>query len=136
MRLLTNAPAIALYAATLLLARRAGSALAVEDAGAGPIVWHRRREIGPLLTVFEAFCTAQGWVCSRPTRGGLSGSVLEAVARTLGIGTRAGRRLVMEERLFVQLQEDAEARITYDQLRPLVDRLDAWLGGLDAEGAP
>jgi hypothetical protein len=136
MRLLTNAPAVSMYAALLLLARRAGSGLSVEDAGSGPEVRHRRRAVGPLLRVFEAFADAQGWVCSRPTRGGLSGPVLEAVARTLGIGTRAGRRVVMEERLFVQLQEDAEARITYDQLRPLVDRMDAWLGGLDREEEP
>lgn len=136
MRLLANAPAVSMYAALLLLARRAGSGLTVEDTGAGPEVRHRRRAIGPLLTVLQAFAAAQGWVCSRPTRGGLSGPVLEAVARTLGICTRSGRRIVMEERLFVQLQEDAEARITYDQMRPLVDRLDAWLGGMDGEAAP
>lgn len=134
MRLLSNAPAMALYAGLLLLARRAGSSLSVEDAGAGPEVHHRKRVVGPLLTVLEAFSAAQGWVCSHPTRGGLSGPVLEAVARTLGIGTRAGRRLVMDERLFVQLQEDPEAHLTYEQLRPLVDRLDAWLADLEPEG--
>ena len=133
MRLLSNTPALALYSGLLLLARRAGSNLTIEDSGAGPEIHHRRRQIGPLLSVLEAFAAGQGWVCSRPTRGGLDGSVLEAVARTLGIGTRAGRRLVLDERLFVQLQEDPEAHLTYEQLRPLVDRLDAWLAGLDVD---
>ena len=39
----------------------------------------------------------------------------------------------MDERLFVQLQEDPEAHLTYEQLRPLVDRLDAWLASLDVD---
>lgn len=131
LRLLTTTPATALYAALLLLARRSGIPVQVEDRGAGPVVVWRKRVIGPLLSTLTTFCRAQGWVVSTPVSGGLHDTTLEAVARTVGIGTRAGRRLVLDERLFVQLQEDAEARLTYDRLRPLVDRLETWLGGLD-----
>ncbi len=131
LRLLTTTPVTALYAALLLLARRAATPLHVEDRGAGPVVVWRRAEIGPLLSTLQTFCRAQGWVVATPVTGGLHDATLEAVARTVGIGTRAGRRLVLDERLFVQLQEDAEARLTYERMRPLVDRLEAWLAGLD-----
>ena len=33
----------------------------------------------------------------------------------------------MEEALFVRLQEDVEARLTYEALLPLIGRLQAWL---------
>ena len=33
----------------------------------------------------------------------------------------------MEEGLFVRLQEDIEARLTYDALQPLIRRLHGWL---------
>lgn len=135
LRLLTQTPVLSLFAALLLLARRPDMRVRITDPGGGPVVTWGRAKVGPLLAVLAEFCRAQGWVCAHPVSGGLADHTLEAVARALGIGTRAGRRLVMDERLFVLLQEEPEARLTYEAMLPLVDRLQSWLDALDGEGS-
>ena len=126
-RLMTHAPAMALFTSLLLMDRRTDLPLRLVDRGAGPLVRWGVDVVGPLVEVLDAFCVGQGWMCARPLYGGLDGPTLEAVARALGISTRAGRRVVMEEALFVRLQEDIEARLTYEALLPLVGRLQGWL---------
>ncbi len=140
MRLLTHTPAFSLLAALLLMDRRRDLPVRLVDKGGGPLVLWADKEIGPLVPVLDDFCQARGWLCSRPLRGGLDGPTLEAAARALHISTRAGKRIILEEALFVRLQEDVESRLTYEALLPLADRLQAWLeegqrGGEEEEEA-
>jgi hypothetical protein len=53
--------------------------------------------------------------------------MLEALARALGIASRVGHRLLLDESLFLKLQDEPEARLTYESLLPLVDRWHTWL---------
>lgn len=141
LRLLTHCPVLSLMGALLIMDRRADLPLQVVDLGAGPLLrWDNDLE-GDLIEMLDAFCASQGWLCARPLRGGLDSASLEAIARAAGVSTRAGRRVVMEEALFVRLQEDIEARLTYDALQPLMRRLQAWLedqapGDVDAPLEP
>ena len=126
-RLLNQTPALSMFAALLLMDRRVDLPLRIVDRGSGPLLRWSDTIVGPLVETLDAFSVAQGWTCSRPLRSGLDGATLEAAARALGICTRAGRRVIMEEALFVRLQEDVEARLTYEALLPLIGRLQAWL---------
>jgi hypothetical protein len=129
LRMLTHCPVLSLLGALLVMDRRSDLPLQIVDRGAGPLLrWGRHTE-RDLVEALDAFAASQGWLCSRPLRGGLDSGTLEAIAREVGLSTRAGRRVVMEEGLFVRLQEDIEARLTYDALQPLVRRLHGWLDG-------
>ena len=50
--------------------------------------------------------------------------------------TRVANRLVLDEALFMRLQEDPEAQMAHEGLAPLEDRLHAWLDSLSAPIAP
>jgi hypothetical protein len=136
LQLLTRCPALALLGATLLLDRRPDAGLRVELIGGEPVVRVGRQPVGPLMDTFAAFGAGTGWTLTRPPGGGLSGPTLIALARALGVAGSVGRRLVLAEELFARLQEDPESRPVYDALLPLVDRLGAWLQGLDRPLAP
>ena len=131
LRLITACPAMSLTAALLILDRRPDAPVQVRLAGDRPMVWWQGAELGPALAVFSAFGAAQHWVVSRPPHGGLSDSELASTARAVGIASRTGRRLVLDEELFAKLQEDPEARLVYESLLPLEDSLHAWLDRLD-----
>jgi len=131
LRLITACPALALTAALLILDRRPDAPLQVRLTGDRPAVWWQGSELAPMLAVFSAFGSARHWVVSRPPHGGLTDSELASTARAVGIASRTGRRLVLDEELFAQLQEDPEARIVYESLLPLEDALHAWLDRLD-----
>jgi len=131
LRLLTACPALALTASLLILDRRPDAPVQVRLVGERPSVWWQGSELAPVLAVFRAFGSAQHWVVARPPHGGLTDSELASTARAVGIASRTGRRLVLDEELFAQLQEDPEARMVYESLLPLEDALHAWLDRLD-----
>lgn len=127
LRLLSHCPVLSLLGALLVMDRRSDLPLQLVDRGAGPLLRWGRHVERDLIEALDAFVHSQGWLCARPLRGGLDSSTLEAIAREVGLSTRAGRRVIMEEGLFVRLQEDIEARLTYDALQPLIRRLHGWL---------
>ena len=66
-------------------------------------------------------------VVARAPSFGILSSELVAIATTLGIARSIDGRIVLDEELFVQLQEDAETQLVYEELLPVVDALHAWL---------
>ena len=127
LRLLTHCPAFTLLTAMLLLDRQEAAKLRVIEDEHGPSVLWRKARMGGLLEVLERFSTAQGWMVIRPLSGGLRGTPLVNTGVAAGIVSRVGKRVVLNEQLFLRLQEDPEAHLTYDALLPLEDRLHAWL---------
>ena len=79
------------------------------------------------MDVFDRFSHNRGWIIIRPLSGGLKGLHLVDTGVATGMCSRVGRRVVLNEQLFLRLQEDVEARMTYDALLPLEDDLHAWL---------
>ena len=90
------------------------------------LLWGKKK-IDEILSVFDRFCISQDWFVSRPLSGGLSGRHLIETGILIGMCARVDRRIVLDEQLFLRLQEDAEARMVYETLIPLEDRLHAWL---------
>ena len=83
--------------------------------------------MGTLLDVFDRFSAAQGWTVVRPLSGGLRGIHLIDTGVATGMCSRVGRRVVLNEQLFLRLQEEPEAHLTYDAMLPLEDKFHAWL---------
>ena len=130
LQLVSCSPAFALLAALLILDRRHDSGVSVRLQAEQPSVHWRGRALAPLLTCFSAFADHRGWLLSRPPHSGLTDRGLTSTARAIGIASRAGNRVVLDEELFAKLQEDPEARIVYEALLPLEDALHAWLDNL------
>ena len=129
LRLLTHSPVFTLLAALLLLDRKEEvPAMLCEDVS-GLIVHWGKKPIGPLLDVFHRFCRDQNWFVTHPLSGGLNSRDLMDTGIALGICDKVNRRVVLAEPLFMRLQEDAEARMVYEAITPLEDRLHAWLEG-------
>ena len=122
-RALTHAPALAMAAAFLLVDRR--SPRGRLRVGADGIVALAGRPRLTLLAALVAFAEAQGWLVARPSRMG--DPALADLLERLGIAVRLGRRFVLDEPLFVRLQEDPEGQAVHDALQPLVERVEAWL---------
>jgi len=127
LRLLTHCPAFALLTSMLLLDRKENAAIRIIEDEHGPSVLWGKNRVGTLLDVFDRFGQNQDWVVCRPLSGGLQGIHLIDTGVSLGLCARVGRRVVLEEQLFLRLQEDAEARMVYESLMPLEDRIHAWL---------
>jgi len=127
LRLLTHCPAFSLLSCLLLLDRKEDTSMKlVEDESEYVLHWGKKK-IDDVLSVFDRFCTSQDWVVSRPLSGGLTGRNLIDTGILIGMCARVDRRIVLDEQLFLRLQEDAEARMVYEALMPLEDRLHAWL---------
>jgi hypothetical protein len=127
LRLLTHCPAFSLLCALLLLDRKPNLKLRLLEDEHGPTVYWGKKPIGTLMDVFDRFSHSQGWVVIRPISGGLKGLHLVDTGVATGMCSRVGRRVVLNEQLFLRLQEDVEARMTYDALLPLEDDVHAWL---------
>jgi len=130
LRLLTHCPAFSLLTSFLLLDRKENVAIRILEDEHGPSVHWGKQRVGSLLDVFDRFGTQQDWIVARPLSGGLQGGQLIDTGMGLGLCARVGRRIVLEEQLFLRLQEDAEARMAYESLMPLEDRVHAWLDQL------
>ena len=98
----------------------------MEDEHGPSVIWGKHR-VGSILDIFDRFGHSQDWVVSRPLSGGLRGIHLIDTGVSLGLCSRVGRRVVLDEQMFLRLQEDAEARMVYESLMPLEDRMHAWL---------
>jgi hypothetical protein len=127
LRLLVHTPAFSLLAALLLLDRQPDVPLAIARFDDNVRVRWDRDDRGELLDVFTRFLQAHDAVVARTPSFGILASELVAIATTLGIARSIDHRVVLDEELFVQLQEDAETRLVYEDLLPLVDALHAWL---------
>jgi hypothetical protein len=130
LQLVSCSPAFSLLAALLILDRRPDSGVSLRLHSEVPTVHWRGRALAPLLHVFAAFADHRGWHLARPPHSGLTHRGLTSTARAVGVASRAGERIVLDEELFAKLQEDPEARIVYEALLPLEDALYAWLDQL------
>ncbi len=135
-RALTRAPALSLIGTLLLLTRRPGSPLRVRIEGTEAEVWWEDERVGPVLPTLVAFAEHQGWRVCRPMSGGLDGRMLVALARAMGLASRAGPRLVMGESIFVRLQSHDDGRPVYTVMNRLADRMESWLSTLGAPTDP
>jgi hypothetical protein len=125
--MLTHCPAFSMLSALLLLDRKENVKLRLLEDEDGPSLHWGKIRVGTLLEAFDRFAASQAWLVVRPLSGGLLGTQLVDTGVATGICSRVGKRVVLNEQLFLRLQEDAEARVTYDALTPLEDRLHAWL---------
>ncbi|MBO85387.1 MAG: hypothetical protein CL927_08515 [Deltaproteobacteria bacterium] len=130
LQLVSCSPAFSLLAAILILDRRHDSSVSMRLQADEPTIHWRGRALAPVLTCFAAFAEHQGWLLSQPPHSGLTSRGLTSTARAVGIASRTGNRIVLDEELFAKLQEDPEARIVYESLLPLEDALHAWLDNL------
>jgi hypothetical protein len=137
LRALARCPALALLAALLLLDRRQSRGLRITRGSRASTVALSGQPIGSVLSVISAFCIASGWQLSRPPEGhGLADLELLDIARELGMLSSIGARRVLAESLFVQLQEEPEAREVYELLLPLERRMAEWLESAHPEPEP
>jgi len=127
LRLLTHCPAFAMLSALLLLDRKENVKLRILEDEQGPAIHWGKKRVGGLLESFDKFVSSQDWIVVRPLSGGIVGLHLIDTGVATGMCSRVGRRIVLNEQLFLRLQEDVEARMTYDALLPLEDKLHAWL---------
>jgi len=127
LRMLTHCPAFSMLSALLLLDRKENVKLRLLEDEDGPSLHWGKIRVGTLLEAFDRFAASQAWLVVRPLSGGLLGTQLVDTGVATCICSRVGKRVVLNEQLFLRLQEDAEARVTYDALTPLEDRLHAWL---------
>lgn len=136
LRALTVCPALAMLGALLLLDRRADGRLKIDE-DAGALRW-RRKAVGPLLDTFTRFARDQAWIPLVPTAADdrLSDGALVEAAVGLGLAKRAEGRLMLDEALFVRLQDDIEAGLVLEALAPLAARLQAWLERQHRGGGP
>ena len=133
-RLISCAPAFSLLTALLLLHRRPNSHLSLEFCSSERHPTHhvlqvrwRRSPMGELLDFFSAFIQSQGWHFSRAANMSLGTLDLLSIAEARGISMRLGSELILNEKLFVRLQEDPETRLVYEALNPLEDLLTDFL---------
>jgi len=68
--------------------------------------------------------------------GGLPAPILVAIAEVLGVASVVGKRLVLAERLFYQLDAEPEELEVAARLRPLAEAVAAALEEVDGDEAP
>lgn len=137
LRAITHTPALSLLTALLLAGRRGPDRPVVRAPSPPdtPTLDLPGGERAPLLRALERFCAACDMVALRPASGGLADADLVQLAVDLGLAVRARERLLLEEALFVRLQEDPECRLVYEALLPWEDRLMAWFEALEGRGS-
>ena len=134
-----HAPYPAMVAGLLWLHRWSPGEVEVRLGPKGWRVWIRRRDRGALLDVLDGIAQQRGWWACRRTEGGLPATVLVALLEAVGVALVVGRRLVLDERLFVHLDTEPEELEVAERLRPLAEAIDEALEELgarmDAEGS-
>lgn len=124
-------PAFALLGALGLLARRADGGLRIEQKGERVCLRWRERRVADLVEGLVLFGENTGWCVLHPPSGGLRDHELVEAALGLGVLHRTKGGLVLAERLFQTLLEEPEARLVYEALLGLEDRLHEWLEGFE-----
>ncbi len=132
LRVLAQVPHLALVAALLVLHRQAGPRVEVVQGDGGLRVLRVGEDLGELLGLVEAFAIDQGWAVSRRARGGLRAEDVVRVLQALGVAVVVRDRLLLEEGFFARLRAEPEDRELQQRMRPLVDRLLAWIEELKA----
>lgn len=133
LRVLMHAPYPALIGALLSQHRRHSETLAIARGRSGWALLSHGAELGPLLTVLDAFCAARGWHPSRRATGGVDAAGLLRVMQAVGITTEVGRHAVLAERFFGMLTLEAEEMEVNARLQPLSLALHGWLEGVEPE---
>ena len=136
LRALQSCPAIALVGALGLLSRRPDEGLRIELRGERVSLRWRGRRVGDLLPTLVEYAAHARWCLLHPPASGLRDHELSQTAISLGVLQETRGGLVLAERLFQKLQEDPEARLGYEALTELEDRLHAWLDGLEHPVGP
>jgi hypothetical protein len=108
-RTISRAPYAAMVVAMLLAHRAEPSAIELRLEHGAWWVRARRRRVGPLLEVCDAFAAKRGWVSARRGSDGLSAASLLSVAERLGVVALTPDRAVLDDTLFHQLRHDEEA---------------------------
>jgi len=135
LRVLMHAPYASMVAALLWLHRLAPGKVEVREDTKGWRVRLGRRDRGALLDVLDEVATRRGWWACRRLDGGLPAPVLVAVLEAIGIVSVVGRRMVLDERLFVHLDTEPEEQEVAERLRPLAEAVEAALEASDDEEA-
>jgi len=127
LRVLAQVPHLALLTGLLVLHRQSGPRIEVVQGDGGLRVWALGEDLGELLALLDGFATDQGWAVARRVRGGPRADDLAQVLLSLGVAVKVRDRLLLEEGFFARLRAEPEDRELQQRLRPLVDRLLAWL---------
>lgn len=129
LRALTHIPHLAMLTALLLLHRRPSGRRAVRVREGGLEIHTGRSRLGDLLFLLDEFASEQGWLVVRRSRGGVGGETLVEVLESLGVATRLGALVVLDEEFFLRLRSNPEDQLVAEQLQPLAERLDQFLEG-------
>ena len=127
LRALATAPAIALSAAILLLARAAPARISLSRSGDELLLHAHRRRPLPLLAALGDFVAWQGDRLSHPPAGGLRAAELGLVLESIGVAVATNTGLALTEDLAVRLARDPDADTVRAGLDPLMASLSAWL---------
>jgi hypothetical protein len=136
LRALTHTPLVALWGALLMLDRSSQEPFAIlEHQGDVRLRW-RQTDMGAVMDLLSTFVRDQGWNLFRTGHTPLAGPAAVHLLEGLGVATRIGHRIVLDEALFLRLQEDPEAQLVFEALAPLEDRIHAWLSELRSPVSP
>ena len=130
LRVVGNAPYVALSTALLLAHRQQPHRLVIHRTGGQWKVRWDGVDRGSFLGSLDAFALQQGWIPLRRPTGGLPDGALFDTLESVGIASTFGRQAVLSERFFSQLRSEPEESELQGLLGPLAQRLEDHLGAL------
>ena len=100
LRALTHLPAMALLGSLLILDRRQEASLELQATHSGPNIHWAGQNLGSCTAHLSALFRVPRLVAFDARTSGLTGLILEALGRALGIATRVNDRLLLDEASF------------------------------------
>jgi hypothetical protein len=126
-RVLMNAPYIALCGALLLVHRQQPHRLVVHRSGGRWRVKWDGDPRGQVLPFLDDLARSLGWVVCRRAQGGLPDSALFDGLEAVGIASVIGRQAVLSERFFGQLRDAPDELEVHALLGPLAEAVEGFL---------
>ena len=127
LRVLMNAPYIAMTSALLLAQRLDPKGASLRRVSGRWMVHYGSTELGPLLPILDRYAHTRNWIASRRSSGGLESSHLLDILESLQIAASIPSGAVLAERFFARLRTDIEEMEVYRHLRPLAETMMTFL---------
>jgi hypothetical protein len=135
--LLSRSPYPAMIAALLLAHRSEPGSVELRRERGDWWVRSRRRMIGPVLEVCDAFAVGRGWLASRRPTDMLTADALLGVLEKTGVIQRSSDQAVLDDALFLQLRSGEEVAMgaALEELgRAILERVEALAAASRAAG--
>lgn len=134
LRVLMNAPYIAMTSALLLAQRLDPKGASLRRVSGRWMVHYGSTEIGPLLPILDRYAQTRNWIASRRSTGGLEAHHLLDILESLHISAQIPNGAVLAERFFARLRTDIEEMEVYRYLRPLAETMMTFLKDTQPSG--